>query len=107
MPRILFSLLIFLMEMGLFPISHHMLSMDSPRMDKMTWSQQSDVEHGNMGENFTGSCCDGLAPFSTGCFFLVPQFTWIDLFGGSEHIINSNSIVQAIYIETLTPPPKA
>jgi hypothetical protein len=93
--------------MGLFPISHPMSSIQTMHMDEVTISHQSNMEHGNSDKNSMGTCCDAIVPFYLGCGFLVPQYACIDFFGGSKRLISSNPLFQSIYIETLTPPPKA
>ena len=107
MARLLFLFLISAIAMGLFSISHPMLSMQNMPMDEVSISHQSTMEHGNSDENSMGSCCDAIAPFSIGCGLLDTQYACIDFFGGSKRLISTNPLVQSIYIETLTPPPKA
>jgi hypothetical protein len=107
MARLLFILFIYTIVMGLFPLTHPMSSMQSMHMDEMTISHQSNMDHGGTGDNSTASCCDEIAPFSVGCALLVLEYTFFDSSGGSDKVINSNLVVQSIYIETLTPPPKA
>jgi hypothetical protein len=107
MVRFLFILYVSIILMGLFPMTHPMLSMQAMHMDEMTISQQTNMEHGSGHDRSTGSCCDEIAPFSVGCALLVPQYTFFDSAGGSNKIINSNLVLQSVYIETLTPPPKA
>jgi hypothetical protein len=92
--------------MGLSSMSHPMSSMQIMHMDEMTLSYQNNMEHERAGKNSTGSCCDEIASFAIGCSFMVPQYACMDLSGGSEQVINSNPLVQSIYIDTLTPPPK-
>lgn len=104
MARFLFNLYIFATVMGLFPLIHPMQTMHG---DEMTISHQSNMGHGNAGKISMESCCDAIAPFYIGCGFLVPQYACIDFFGGSKRLINSNPLFQSIYIEILTPPPKA
>lgn len=106
MARLLFILFISTIVMGLFPMPHSMSSMQIMHMDEMTVSQQSNMEHSGTG-NSSGSCCDEIAPFSVACAVLVPEHTFFDSSGGSNKVIISNLKVQSIYIETLTPPPKA
>jgi len=107
MARIMFILLTSAVVMGLFPISHSMLSMQTMRMGEITISHQSDMDHESAGDNSTGSCCDEIAPFSIGRSFLIPQYVCVEFSGGSKRVIYSKPVVQSIYIETLTPPPKA
>ena len=107
MARLLFILLIFAIEMGFTPMSHNMLSMQTMRMEEKLLSHPSDMEHGSGEGNSTGSCCDKIAPFSQNCSFLVPASTCIDLAEGVKQVLSSIPDVQYIYIETITPPPKA
>jgi len=88
-------------------MSYPMMSMQATHMDDMILSQYGQMDHGSAGENSTGSCCDEIAPFSMICAFLIPQYAYIDLSGGSERVLNSSPVVQSIYIETAIPPPKA
>jgi hypothetical protein len=106
MARLLFVLFISTLVMSLFPLTHPMLSMQTMHMDEMTISHQGNMEHSGAG-NSIGSCCDEIAPFSAGCALLVPQYAFFYFSGGSNKVINSDLVVQSIYIETLTPPPKA
>lgn len=88
-------------------MAHPMSSMHAMQVDEMALSHPSNTEHERAGKNSTGSCCDEIASFAIGCSFLVPQYACMDLSGGSEQVINSNPVVQSIYLDTLTPPPKA
>ena len=106
MARFLFILYLSVIAMGLFPLTQPMSSMQTMHMDEMTISHQSKMERSGAG-NSMGSCCDEIAPFSVGCALLVPEYTFFDSFGGSNKVIIPNLVVQSIYIETLTPPPKA
>ena len=96
---------------GLLPISNYMVSMQTMQMDAATTSQIAgsitSIVHGSASENSTGSCCDAIAPFSVGCAFLAPQYTYIAPSGGSKRVVNSNPVVQSIYIQAVIPPPKA
>ena len=109
--KLLYLVLGYALLIGLLPMSNHMLSMQTTRMDAATTSQIADstsnMVHGSADENSTGSCCDAIAPFSIGCVFLVPQCTYIALSGGSKRVVNLIPVVQPIYIETVAPPPKA
>jgi hypothetical protein len=107
MARLMNIFLASLIVMGLFPITHPMFSMQAMHVDEATISHQSNMDHEGTGENSTGSCCDEIASFAIGCAFLVPQYAYTDLSGGSKRVINSKPVVQSIYIETATPPPKA
>lgn len=107
MARLLFIFLISAIAMGLFPISHPMLSMQTMHMDELTIAHHTNMEHGNSDENSMGSCCDAIAPFSIGCGFLIPQYPCIDFLGDSNRLMSSNPLFQPTYIETLTPHPKA
>jgi hypothetical protein len=107
MARLLFILFIFANVMGLFSLTHPILSMQAMHMDEMTISHQSSTDHGSVGDHSTGSCCDVIASTSIGCAFLAPQNIVIDFSGGNKQVINSSPLVQSIHLETLTPPPKA
>ena len=107
MVRILFILLISAIVMGLLPMTHPMFSMQTTLRDKMAISHQGKMDHGGGGDKSSGSCCDEIAQFSVGCSFLVPQYACLDSSGGSKQVVNSSPVVQSIYIETVTPPPKA
>jgi len=102
MAKLLFSVLTSAILMGLTPMSHPMSSMQTMHMDEMTISYQNNMEH----ESADKSSAE-IASFAIGCSFLVPQYACIDSFGGSKQVINGNPLAQSIYIETLTPPPKA
>jgi hypothetical protein len=105
--KLLFFVLTFTLLMGLLPMSHPMMSMQTPHMEDMMLSQHGQMDHGSANENSTGSCCDEIAPFSISCAFLIPQYAYIDSSGGSERIWNSSPVVQSISIEAAIPPPKA
>jgi hypothetical protein len=107
MVKLLLILLASAIVMGASPISHHMSSMQTMHMGETTMSHQSNMDHGSMGEDPTGSCCDEIASFSVGCAFLIPQYGYIDFSGDSEPFLNTKPVVQPNYIETVTPPPKA
>jgi hypothetical protein len=107
MARLLFILWLSAIVMGLAPTSHHMLSMQAMSIEEKILSHPNSMEHGNGEENSTASCCDEMSPFSQACSFLAPQYACIEFFGGSKQVINSNPLFHYIYIETLTPPPKA
>lgn len=107
MAKLLLILLASAIVMGVSPRSHPMLSMPTMHMEETTTSHQTNMDHGNMGENSTGSCCDEIAQFSIGCAFLVPQYACVDFFVDSKRVIHSKPAVQSIYIETVTPPPKS
>jgi hypothetical protein len=107
MAKLLLVLLISSIVTGLSPISHPMSSMQIMYGDEMGISYQSNMDHGNASENSMGSCCDEIAPFSIGCSFLIPQYACIDLSGDSNRVFYSSPLVHLIYIETITPPPKA
>lgn len=106
MAKLLFVMLISAVVLGVFPRSHPMLSMPTMHMDEITISHQSNTDHGSMGEDSTGSCCDEIAPFSVGCVFLIPRYAYIDFSGDSEQVLNTKPVVQSNHIETVTPPPK-
>ena len=88
-------------------MSHPMLHMQTMHTDVTAIFHEGKMDHGSAADNSAGSCCDELASFSIGCSFLVPQYACVDFSGGSKQVINSNPVAQSIYIETVTPPPKA
>ena len=97
----------FALLIGLSPISNHVFAMQTVQMDGAMSSQHDDMDGGNSsGDNSSMPCCDELAQTFTGCALLVPQFDYVGLAWGSERIAGSNSAVQTIYIQTLSPPPK-
>lgn len=102
MARLMFVLLAFGIVVGLLSMTSTVLS-----MREMTMSHQGKMDHESGGEIFTGSCCDQIVAFCVGCVFLVSQYVCNHLCGDSQLIINSKPIVQYIYAETITPPPKA
>ena len=105
MARLLFVLWLSAIVMGLAPVSHHMPVMQAMSMEEKMSSYPNSIEHGEA--NSTASCCDEMAPFSQACSFLVPQYPGIDFFGGSKQVISSDPLFHYVYIEILTPPPKA
>ena len=107
MVKLLFILLISAIVTGVSPLSHHMSSMPTMHMDEIVLSHPSSMGPESNGENSTRSCCDEIAPFSQGCSFLIPAYSCVDLAEGGKQVISTKPIAQYIYIETVTPPPKA
>ena len=107
MTRLLLILLTFALLIGLSPTSNHMFAMQTMQIDEMTMSQHRDMADDSAGENSTMPCCDEIAQFSISCAFLVPQFAYVVISGGSERVGYSAPLIQSIYIEILAPPPKA
>ena len=110
MAKLLFFVLTFTLLVGLLPISNHMFAMHTMRMDDAMVSSMG-TSHGNgttesTDEDSASSCCDAICPSSLAYAFLIPQYAYIDLSGGSERVLNSSPVVQSIYIETAIPPPK-
>jgi hypothetical protein len=111
MARLLFIMMTSTFLIGLFPISDHMSSMQAMHTDMgMTsyWtSPQSNNDEENEGDNSTGSCCVVMGPFLLTCDFMVSPPAYISKYGGGERVVNSIAVIHSIYIEDVTPPPKA
>ena len=105
MTRLSFIVLTFALVVGLLPTSNHMVSMQTMRTEAATASQSSVVQ-GHAGRNSSGSCCDAMSPVSLACDFLVTQSACVPLYGGSEQVVNSASVIQSIYLRAASPPPK-
>ena len=90
---------------GSLPMSMHMSSM---HMDGQTISviavSETNITSGNMNSARSESCCDVICPFS---IFLVPQTVYGILYGDNKQVVNSNPVIQLIYLESIAPPPKA
>lgn len=75
--KLLHNLLVLVLLAGLLPMSNHVSSMQTMRMDEtMTSSMgapQGNVTTENNDENSASSCCDAICPFSLACAFVVPQ----------------------------------
>jgi hypothetical protein len=91
--------------MGALPMTSHMSSM---RMDREMVSEravsETNIVSGNMNATSSESCCDVICPFS---IFLVPQFAYAATCGDKKQVVNSDPLIQSIYIESAVPPPKA
>lgn len=107
MAKLLFVLLISAIAMELSPTVYPMSSMQLMYKDETVISYQGKMDHGSTEKNSMGSCCDEIAPFSMGCGFLIPQYPCVDLLRGSNRVTNSTPLLQSIYIEARTPPPKS
>jgi hypothetical protein len=111
MVKLLRITLRFALLAGLFPMSNHMLSMQTRHMNAATTFQiamsEGHTAHGSMVDNSTESCCNAVCPISTVCGFLVPDSTDVALSGDSEQFPNSDPVAQLIYLTALAPPPKA
>ena len=86
-------------------MSNPMSSM--PMGDKMVSEMavsQTNITSGNMNRPSSESCCDVICPFS---IFLVPQFAYATAFGDNKQAVDSDPIIQSIYLESTVPPPKA
>jgi len=107
LPEKLLSIaLVFLLLVGLSPMSNHMLSMQMVSMDAMMDSQSHTVP-ADAGNQAPGSCCDAMGPSSLGCDFMVSQSACVALYGGDARIANLAPVIQTIYIKAVPPPPKA
>lgn len=104
MARLLSITLPIALLMGLLPISNHMSSMQTMRMDA-TAPHINNLQE-NAGDHSTSSCCDAIGPFVVTCDFMASQSARIPDYGGSERVAYSAPIVESIYIKTLAPPPK-
>jgi hypothetical protein len=101
MARLLFLTLTFALLMGLLPISNHMSPM---RMDA-TAPQINNLQE-NAGDHSTSSCCVAIGPSVLTCEFMASPSACIPEYGDCERVAYSVAIIQAIYIQTLAPPPK-
>lgn len=111
MAKLLYIVLGFALLIGLLPMSNHLSSIQTTRMDKNMISVMADFQinpvPGNANDNSSGSCCDALGPFSSTCAFVVPQSACVPLYGDIEQVLNSAPVFQSIYIKAVAPPPKA
>ena len=108
--KLLSIVLGYVLVIGSLPITNPMVSMQAMRMDTALTSQASVSQNNptkNAGDIPSMPCCDAISAYSIACGFLVPQYTYMTRAGDSDRVINSNPIVQPIYIETVNPPPKA
>lgn len=114
--RFLYSKLVhitlgFAILIGLLPMSRSMLSMQVSSVGA-TISSTTVFAQNNTGQEHTrhrtaGSCCDeALDPSSLVCVVIIPQSNSVALSGGSQRAAYSTPVVQAIYIEAATLPPK-
>ena len=95
---------------GSLPMPNPMVFMQAMRMDTALTSQTSVSQNSptkNAGDIPSMPCCDAISAYSMACGFLVPQYAYMTRSGDSNRVVNSNPIVQPIYIETVSPPPKA
>jgi hypothetical protein len=104
MVRLLSITLPIALLMGLLPISNHMSSMQTMRMDA-TAAQINNLQE-NAGDHSTSSCCDAIGTFVLTCDFMAFQTACIPDHGDSERVAYLAPIVQSIYVKTLAPPPK-
>ena len=109
--KLLHNLLVIVLLIGLLPMSNHMSSMQTMRMDEAVASSMA-ASQGNVAtENTDGKsaspCCDAICPFSLAYAFVVPQSVYVTVYGGSDRIPYSAFIVRSIYLQVASPPPKA
>ena len=108
--KLLHNLLVLVLLVGLLPMSNHISSMQTMRMDEAVASSmgapQGNGTTENTDKNSASSCCDAICPFSLACAFVVPQFVYATAYGGSERIPYSTLIVRSIYLQVAFPPPK-
>ncbi len=104
MARMLLLILSFGLLVGVLPISNHM----TMQMNEIAMSQHGTMaDENSAGDRSAMPCCNELAQTFTGCAFLIPEYDYIALSGGSERVAYSIPFVQTIYIKILAPPPKA
>ena len=103
--KALHILLGFIFLVGLLPISNHMLPMQAMPMD--TGMSHNMPVHEKSSDNSTGSCCEAIGSLLLACDFMVFPSVWVGLDRGSEQIAYSIPVIHSIYIQTLSPPPKA
>jgi len=104
-PKLLHILLGVTFLIGLLPVSHHMLFMQTMQMNA-TASLSSTAQE-KTSDNPIGSCCEAIGSFLLACDFMIFQSAFAGSNGRSEQIAYLVPIVQSIYIEALAPPPKA
>ena len=90
---------------GLLPISNHMLTMQVMHMDAST--SLSSTAQEKTGDIPTGSCCEAIGSLLLVYDFMIFQSACADPSGDSEEILHSIPILQSLYIQSLSPPPKA
>ena len=84
------------------------MQMDHPMMSHNEAAEIILTASGNTDHHSSMPCCrDAIILCSLGIVFLVPQAAGIALSGGSKRVQNSNLLVQSIFLNTLSPPPKA
>jgi hypothetical protein len=108
--KLLHNLLVLVLLVGLLPMSNHVSSMQTMRMDEVVASSlapQGNVTTEKTDKNSASSCCDAICPFSLACAFVVPQSVYSGVYGGGERISYSSFIAQSIYLRVASPPPKA
>jgi hypothetical protein len=88
--KLLHNLLRLVLLVGLLPMSNHVSSMQTMRMDETmassTGAPQGHVTTENTDKNSASSCCDAICPYSPVWAFVIPQSVFIALYGGSERI---------------------
>ena len=107
----MFVALGFALLIELLPVPNHMSSveimpMETPTISQIDASQRILVQR-HARDNSTGSCCDAMNPVSLACDFLPSHSACTTLYGDSQRVINSDPVVRLIYIEAISPPPKA
>jgi hypothetical protein len=111
MARLLFIMMTSAFLIGLFPRSAHMSSMQvmhtGMEMTSHWTSSQSKIDEENQGDNSPASCCHAIGPFLLTCDFTVSQSGYVSTSGDRERVVNSITVIHPIYLEALTPPPRA
>ena len=108
--KLLHNLLVLVLLAGLLPMSNHVSSMQTMRMDEAvasSWVPKGNVTTENTDKNSASSCCDVICPFSLAYAFVVPQSVYPSVYGGGERISYSTLIIRSIYLRVAVPPPKA
>jgi hypothetical protein len=86
-------------------MSSHMQAMPGMKMDTMV-SNQSSIGHEKGDDHMNSECCDAIAPCPIGVDLVATESDNVAFRGDSVRVVSLTSIVQTIYIKTLSPPPK-
>jgi hypothetical protein len=96
----------FVLLFVLLPISNRMSSVEAMQMGALS-SLEYDGFQGNASHSSPSSCCEAIGSFLFACDFMIFQPEYASASGGNEQIAYSVPVVQSIFIESLSPPPKA
>lgn len=109
--KLLISALGFILLIGLLPISSQKLAMQTMNMDEAMTSQMVALQNypvqASAGDASSMPCCDVMSSFSMVCSFIVSESFCFIMDRGNNRVEYSISVVQSIYIEAVSPPPKA